>query len=50
MSEELQNNVISSEFFENSDRVERERMYDFTVAFNALLKSLRLYGQGNETV
>ncbi len=50
MSEELQNNVISSEFFENSDRVERERMYDFTVAFNALLKALRLYGPANETV
>ena len=50
MSEELQNNVISSEFFENSDRIERERMYDFTVALNALLKSLRLYGAGNDTV
>lgn len=50
MSEELHGNVISSEFFENSDRVERERMYDFTVALNALLKSLRLYGAGNDTV
>lgn len=50
MSEELQNNVISSEFFENSDRVERARMYDFTVAMNALLKSLRLYGPVNDTV
>ena len=50
MSEEQQNNVISSEFFENSDRVERERMYDFTVAVNALLKALRLYGPANETV
>ena len=50
MSEELNSNVISSEFFENSDRVERERMYDFTVALNALLKSLRLYGAGNDTV
>lgn len=50
MSEELQNNVISSEFFENSDRVEREKMHEFTVAVNALLKSLRLYGLGNETV
>ncbi len=50
MSEELHGNVISSEFFENSDRIERERMYDFTVALNALLKSLRLYGAGNDTV
>ena len=50
MSEELHNNVISSEFFENSDRIERERMYDFTVAMNALLKALRLYGPGNDTV
>ncbi|MBP5202952.1 hypothetical protein J6253_09460, partial [bacterium] len=50
MSEELHNNVISAEFFENSDRIEREKMYDFTVAANALLKSLRLYGAGNDTV
>ena len=50
MSEEQQKNVISSDFFENSDRIERARMYDFTVAFNALVKSLRLYGQGNDTV
>ena len=50
MSEELHNNVISSEFFENQDRIEREKMYDFTVAANALLKSLRLYGAGNDTV
>ncbi len=50
MSEEQQKNVISSDFFENSDRIERARMYDFTVAFNALVKSLRLYGPGNDTV
>ena len=50
MSEEQQKNVISSNFFENSDRIERARMYDFTVALNALLKSLRLYGAGNDTV
>lgn len=50
MSEEQQKNVISSDFFENSDRIERARMYDFTVAFNALVKSLRLYGSGNDTV
>ena len=50
MSEEQQKNVISSDFFENSDRVERARMYDFTVSFSALLKSLRLYGAGNDTV
>ena len=50
MSEELHSNVISSEFFENSDRIEREKMYDFMVAVNALLKALRLYGPGNSTV
>ena len=50
MSEEQQKNVISSDFFENSDRVERARMYDFTVAMNALVKALRLYGPGNDTV
>ena len=50
MSEEQQKNVISSDFFENSDRIERARMYDFTVAMNALVKSLRLYGPGNDTV
>ena len=51
MSEELSNNnVISSDFFENSDRIERAQMYEFTVAINALLKALRLYGQGNDTV
>lgn len=48
MSEEK--NAISSQFFENSDRIERLRMYDFILVFNSLLKSLRLYGPENDTV
>ena len=48
MSEEK--NVISSDFFENTERLERLRMNDFTVAFNAILKALRLYGAENDTV
>ena len=50
MSEELSRHTISSEFFENQDRIERGRMYDFMVAANALLKSIRLYGPKNESV
>ena len=50
MSEELHNNAISSEFFENQDRIERERKYEFMVAANALIKSIRLYGPKNESV
>lgn len=41
---------ISTDFFENSDRIERIKMYEFTVSFNALIKSLRLYGAENDTV
>ncbi len=48
MSEEK--NVISSDFFENTERLERLRMNDFTVVFNSILKALRLYGAENETV
>lgn len=48
MSEEK--NVISSDFFENTERLERLRMNDFTVAFNSILKALRLYGAENDTV
>ena len=50
MSEELHSHGISSEFFENQDRIERERMYEFMVASNALLKSIRLYGPINDSV
>jgi hypothetical protein len=48
MSEEK--NVISSDFFENSERLERLRMNDFTVAFNSIIKALRMYGAENDTV
>lgn len=48
MSEER--SVISSDFFENTERIERLRMNDFTVAFNSILKALRLYGSENETI
>jgi len=48
MSEEK--NSISSDFFENTERIEKARMYDFTVSFNSLMKSLKLYGAGNDTV
>ncbi|HNW82217.1 MAG TPA: hypothetical protein PKG52_04920 [bacterium] len=48
MSEEK--NAISSQFFENSDRLERMRMYEFILVFNSLLKALRLYGPENDTV
>lgn len=48
MSEEK--NVISSDFFENTERIERLRMNDFTAAFNAIIKALRLYGAENDTV
>ena len=50
MNEELSKHTISSEFFENQDRIERGRLYDFMVAFNALLKAIRLYGPQNESV
>ncbi len=48
MSEEK--NTISSDFFENTERLERLRMYEFVVSFNALMKSLKLYGNNNDTV
>jgi len=50
MSEEKTTNAISEEFFENSDRLERQMMYEFTVSFNSLVKALRLYGPENDTV
>lgn len=43
-------NTISSNFFEKSDRIERSRMYEFTVALNSLLVSIRLYGSENDAV
>ncbi|MGI6394443.1 MAG: HD domain-containing protein [bacterium] len=48
MSEEK--HVISSDFFENTERLERLRMNDFSVAFNAIIKALRMYGAENDTV
>lgn len=50
MSEEKNTNAISKEFFENSDRIERQMMYEFTVSFNSLVKALHLYGPENDTV
>lgn len=50
MSEEKSNNAISQEFFENSERLERQMRYDFTVSINSLVKALRLYGPENDTV
>jgi HD-GYP domain-containing protein (c-di-GMP phosphodiesterase class II) len=49
MSEE-KNNTISSDFFENTEKIERQRMYEFVVSFNSLMKSLKLYGAKNDTV
>jgi HD-GYP domain-containing protein (c-di-GMP phosphodiesterase class II) len=43
-------NSISSDFFENTEKIERTKMYEFTVSFNSLIKSLKLYGSGNDTV
>ncbi len=43
-------NAISSDFFESAEKIEKAKMYDFSIAFNALVKSLKLYGPGNDTV
>lgn len=52
MSEENnQQQIISSSFFEDTERLEKTRMYDFVSALNALLKVLRLYSNAsNEAV
>ena len=52
MSEENnQQQIISSSFFEDTERLEKTRMYDFISALNALLKALRLYSNAsNEAV
>ncbi len=50
MSEEKSSNAISQDFFENTERLERQMRYEFIVSINSLVKALRLYGPENDTV